>query len=107
MFKNKNFAVIFFLFIVSGLSYAECIPVAGLQFEKISDIEIIASKNGKNFAVLIISDSDSGFQRHGYLPKKMGTFRFFSEELCTKGAESRFHIDGQLFYLNGVTIFKQ
>ena len=90
-----------------GSSYAECIPVAGLQFEKISEKEIIASKNGKNFAVLEISVYDSGYQRSGSLPKKMGVFRFFSEELCTVGAESRFHIDGQLFYLNRVTLFKQ
>jgi hypothetical protein len=107
MFKNKKFTVLFFLFVISGLSYAECIPVAGLQFERISDIEIIASKNGKNFAVLTVSVIDSRYEPRGPLPKKIGVFRFFSEELCTKGAESRFHIDGQLFYLNGVTLFKQ
>ena len=105
MFKNKNFAVIFFLFLLSGLSYAQCIPVSGLQFERISDIEIMSSKNGKNIAILRVS-TEENFQWGG-LPIKIGIFRFFSEELCTKGAESRFHIDGQLFYLKGVTLFKQ
>ena len=105
MFKNKNFAVIFFLFIVSGLSYAECIPVAGLQFERISDIEIMSSKNGKNFAALRMSTRET--YQWGSLPKKIGEFRFFSEELCTYGAEKRVHIDGNLFYLQKIDLFRK
>jgi len=37
----------------------------------------------------------------------MNSSRFFSEELCTVGAESRFHIDGKLFFLNSVQVFKK
>jgi hypothetical protein len=44
---------------------AQCIPVAGLEFERISDQELLAIKNGKNFAVLTISTDDSRYQRYG------------------------------------------
>jgi hypothetical protein len=92
---------------ISQAVNAQCIPVAGLEFERISDHELLSIKNGKNFAVLTISKTDSRWQRNGELPGKMNSFRFFSEELCTEGAESRFHIDGMLFFLNGVQVFKK
>ena len=107
MFINNKTVVIFLLSLLSSSSYAQCIPVAGLQFEKISGQEIIASKNGKNFAVLTISEYAPESMRGGSLPQKISLFRFFSEELCIKGTESRFHIDGKLFYLYGMTLFKQ
>ncbi len=99
--------VSFILSFISPVVNAQCIPVAGLEFERISDHELLSIKNGKNFAVLTISTLDSRYQRYGELPSKMNSFRFFSEELCTVGAESRFHIDGKLFFLDSVQVFKK
>jgi hypothetical protein len=104
----KLFLLMFVIFFfISQPVSAQCIPVAGLEFERISDEELLAVKNGKNFAVLAISTLDSRYQRHGVLPAKINSFRFFSEELCTVGAESRFHIDGKLFFLSNVQVFKK
>ncbi len=101
--------LIFFVFVfqLCQSAGAVCIPVSGLQFERISGKELLGIKNNKNFAVLTISTSDSRYQRDGYLPENMNSFRFFSDELCTDGAESRFHIDGKLFFLNSVQLFKK
>lgn len=105
---NKKASFFFLLFMtVSTFSFAECIPINGLKFERISGEEVIASKEGKNYAVLIISTRGEDYRRSGALPNKIGAFRFFTEELCTSGAESRFHIDGQLYYLHAVTLFKK
>jgi len=103
----KNFLFLVFTFYICQSVNAACIPVAGLQFERISDKELLGIKNDKNFAVLTISTRDSRYLREGYLPDKMISFRFFSDELCTEGAESRFHIDGKLFFLNSVQLFKK
>jgi hypothetical protein len=94
-----------FLFLcLPSFAFAICIPVAGLQFERISSGELLASKNGINFAILGISLCP--FCGQGGLPAKITQFRFFTEHLCTEGAESRFHIDGNLYYLFNVTYFK-
>ena len=106
MFINKKFAISFFLFVLVGSAHSQCIPVAGLQFEKISKRELIASKNGKNFAVLSVSEYDSIDVWSDSIPEKISIFRFFSEELCNSGAESRFHIDGKLFFLQRIKLFK-
>jgi hypothetical protein len=92
---------------ISQAVTAECIPVAGMEFERISDRELLGIKNRKNFAVLTISTCAEEYLICGELPSKMNSFRFFSEELCTVGAERRFHIDGQLFFLSRVQVFKK
>lgn len=72
-----------------------CLPVHGLSFEKVSHNQLLATRDGENVA----------FIRTGPLPSKLGTFRFFSSVLCTKGVEDRFHIDGQLIYVIGIERF--
>jgi hypothetical protein len=95
----KNFALAFGLSIAFvQVAFADCIPVAGLQFERISGYELLASRNGKNVAVLRTSS---------FITPKINSFRFFSEDLCTEGAEARFHIDGNLNYLTSITYFKK
>jgi len=96
---NKFLASIFMLAFLIDSAYADCIPVSGLQFERISQCELLASRDGQNVAVLRMSGCG--------LPSTMNAFRFFSEQLCTFGAESRFHIDGKLFYLLSITYFKR
>ena len=104
-FMKLKLVVFILLLIVNRTCFAQCIPVVGLQFERISNTEIMASKNGKNYAALVVS-TKVDFQ-WGSLPEKIGAFRFFSEELCNFGAESRFHIDGNLYYLRKVELFKK
>ena len=93
----------FFLFFISEGVNAECIPVSGLEFERISNSELLSKKNGANFAILTV--------RHdnfiNMIPSKARSFRFFSEVLCTTGAENRFHIDGELFFLVGFQVFRK
>jgi hypothetical protein len=71
-----------------SLSHAiTCIPVAGLSFEKIDSNKLLAIRNGKNVAVI----------KTDFVPERIGSFRFFSEQLCDYGAENKYHIDGKLF----------
>jgi hypothetical protein len=99
---KKILVSIFMLAFFIDSAYADCIPVSGLQFERISCNELLASRDGKNIAVLSLP-----YSPFCSLPTKMNTFRFFSEQLCTTGAEARFHIDGELFYLGSITYFKR
>jgi hypothetical protein len=97
----KNFILLLIANIfLSSVAFADCISVSGLQFERISAYELLASRNGKNVAVLNVSCCSNE------IPAKINTFRFFSEELCTTGAEARFHIDGRLYYLANFIYFK-
>ena len=81
-----------------ALANANCIPVHGLSFERISGYELLASREGRNIAIV------SSTYR---LPERLGQFRFFSANLCVYGAESKFHIDGKLFVVKRLEIFKQ
>jgi len=81
-----------------ALANADCIPVHGLSFERISGGSLLASREGRNIAIV---SSIYG------LPERLGQFRFFSANLCKYGAESKFHIDGKLFTVKSIEIFKQ
>ena len=96
----KKIKIFLFLFLFTNSLAANaisCIPVDGLSFEKIGYNKLLVIKNGKNFAIFSIC---------GGLPQKIGQFRFFSEQLCTTGAEDKFHIDGQLFSLCSIELYK-
>ena len=79
--------------------YADCININGLSFEKIDSNKLLATRSGKNVAIIQII---------GGLPEKIGQFRFFSEQLCSTGAEDKFHIDGKLFSVAsyGIQVYK-
>jgi hypothetical protein len=84
---------------VSSAAYSECVNINNISFEKIDSNKLLAIRNGKNIAIIRIE---------GGLPEKIGQFRFFSEQLCEFGAESKFHIDGKLFTVGsyGIQLFK-
>jgi hypothetical protein len=84
---------------VSLTARSECLNINGLSFEKIDSNKLLAVRGGKNVAIIRID---------GGLPEKMGQFRFFSEQLCTNGAEDKFHIDGRLFTVSsyGIQLYK-
>ena len=81
-----------------ALANANCIPVHGLSFERISGGSLLASREGRNIAIVNVSQS---------LPERLGQFRFFSANLCESGAEAQFHIDGKLNRVSFIQIFKQ
>ncbi len=95
----SKYFVLFILFNFYLIAHAECLDINGLSFEKIDTNKLLAIKGGKNIAVIRID---------GTLPDKIGQFRFFSEQLCTSGAEDKFHIDGKLFYVGsyGIQLYK-
>jgi hypothetical protein len=82
-----------------ALAKTDCIPVHGLSFERISRYSLLASREGRNIAIVVIS--------YPGLPERLGQFRFFSANLCQYGAESKFHIDGKLFRVDSIEIFEQ
>ena len=74
-----------------------CIPVHGLSFERIDTYKLLASRDGRNVAVISLYQP---------LPAQLGQFRFFSANLCSSGAEYQFHINGKLVTVNYIQAFK-
>lgn len=79
------------------VSATDCIDVNGLSFEKIDSNKLLATRGGKNIAIIWIN---------AILPDRIGTFRFFSEKICNSGAEDKFHIDGNLFRISIIEPYK-
>jgi hypothetical protein len=95
----KKFLVLIALLIFPLLVNAsDCLDVNGLSFEKIDSNKLLAIRSGKNIAIIWIS--------YPYLPDRIGTFRFFSEKLCKYGAENQFHIDGKLYTVSTIELYK-
>jgi hypothetical protein len=84
-----------------AFAQSTCIPVHGLSFERIDDLKLLASREGRNVAIINLKFTSS------FLPARLGQFRFFSANLCGSGAEGQFHIDGKLYMVNFIQIFKQ
>ena len=80
-----------------ALSQIGCLPVHGLSFERVSLGKLLAVREGRNIAFV----STAG------LPSKLGSFRFFSPNLCPYGAENKFMIDGVLYTVTDIEMFKQ
>ena len=83
-------------------TYAQtgCLPVNGLSFEKVSANQLLAVRDGRNIAFISIS-------YYSNRPSKLGAFRFFSPNLCYSGAENKFTIDGVLYMVESIQMFKQ
>ena len=90
---------LFFIILISFSLFvrAECININGLAFEKISYDQLLDTRGGKNIAIIRIG---------GTLPGTIGQFRFFAEQLCSSGAEDKFHIDGRLFSVMTIQLYK-
>jgi len=77
-----------------------CIPAHGLSFERIDHQKLLASRDGRNIAIITIGIYE-------YFPERLGQFRFFSGNICNSGAEGQFHIDGRLYSVRLIQTFKQ
>ena len=83
-----------------ALSQIGCLPVHGLSFERVDSNKLLAVREGRNIAFVSINYYES-------LPFKLGAFRFFSPNLCASGAENKFTIDGKLYHVDSIQMFKQ
>ena len=101
----NSLVLLFLSFGTSVSAQQKCLPVNGLTFERVSDHELLAVRDGRNVAFILISKWRGS--ELVSLPTKLGTFRFFSQNLCVSGAENRLHIDGQLFYVENINKFAQ
>lgn len=103
--KSVCFFTAFSLLDIAGnvaRAQQNCLPVHGLSFERVSRDELLAVRDGQNIAFLSIVLEGPYYTG---LPEKLGVFRFFSQVLCTTGAENRFHIDGRIYYVRGIQRF--
>lgn len=85
-----------------AFSQVGCVAVNGMVFERVDQFKLLASKDGKNVA--IVHTVQDVFNP---LPTSLGAFRFFSDKLCQSGAESQFHIGGRLYQVTLVQVFRQ
>ena len=85
--------------IYPGLSLATCINVEGLTFEAISDSHFLISRDGKNIGTMAID--------YYYDAKKAKDFRFFTNEICSYGAERQIMINGRREVINRIEVFKK
>jgi hypothetical protein len=81
-----------------ALSQTGCLPVHGLSFERVDTRKLLAVREGRNIAFVTTISA---------LPSKLGAFRFFSPNLCASGAEDKFAIDGMLYEVSNIQMFKQ
>ena len=81
-----------------ALAKTRCMPVHGLSFERIASDSLLASREGRNIAIVRV---------YYVLPERLGQFRFFSANLCPYGAASNFHIDGKLYTVSFIQLFEQ
>ena len=82
-----------------ALAKTRCMPVHGLSFERISGDSLLASREGRNIAIVRVY--------YPALPERLGQFRFFSANLCPYGAASKFHLDGKLITVKDIEKFEQ
>ena len=103
LWKVLPISTVLLLFLWSAPpTYAQtgCLPVNGLSFEKVSANQLLSVRDGRNIAFV-------SMPRYSNLPSKLGAFRFFSPNLCTSGAENKFTIDGVLYTVESIQMFKQ
>lgn len=103
--SHLSWAIALMLLVVvqgSAFSQVGCVAVNGMVFERVDQFKLLASKDGKNVA--IIHTVQDVFHQ---LPTSLGAFRFFSDKLCQTGAESQFHIGGRLYQVTLVQVFRQ
>ena len=78
-----------------------CLAVNGLTFERVDTFKLLAIRDGQNIAFVNMSSYGRP------LPPKLSTFRFFSPNLCSSGAEDKLTIDGVLYEVSGFQMFKR
>ena len=85
------------LFFSVSVKAETCLPVAGVQFEKIGVLALLAVKDGKNWGTV-----DFYFA----LPDGKLEFRFFTPTICDGSQNKQLQINGQLQTILRIKPFK-
>ena len=85
------------LFFAVSVKAETCLPVAGLQFEKIGYSTLLAVKDGKNWGTIELFDGIT----NGKLE-----FRFFTPTMCDSYQNRELQINGQLVTIKQIKPFK-
>ncbi len=85
------------LFFAVSVKAETCLPVAGLQFEKIGLTVLLVSKDGKNLGTIGL---------YGGIPDGKLEFRFFTPTICDGSQNAQLHINGSLFTIERIKPFK-
>ena len=93
---HRIVAVIFFLFFSVNLFAETCLPVDGLQFEKVGIDKLLIISNGRNYGIL---------QIRGYSIPDNFTLRFFTPRLCDTSPNNQFQISGKIEAVSNISIF--
>jgi hypothetical protein len=91
--------------IPSTLLAQNCIEnLDGITLEKIQHYKLLVKQNGKNIA--IITTYSTVYLTNPIIPDQIKQIRFFSQKLCTLSAESKFHINGELYEVSTIEHFR-
>jgi|688.fasta_scaffold1302686_2 hypothetical protein len=84
------------LFFALSVKAETCLPVQGLQFEKIGSATLLIMKDGKNWGTMDM----------GYVPDGKLEFRFFTPTICDGSQNDKIQINGKLISIMVIKPFK-
>tara|TARA_A100001011_G_C13900917_1_gene671062 strand:- start:167 stop:469 length:303 start_codon:yes stop_codon:yes gene_type:complete len=99
LFWKKLTCVITTIF-YCNVSLATCLNADGLVFTKIAQTDFLVAKEGKNIAILTIEF----FDRNNI--KVKNTWVFFTDKICSYGANSYFMLNGVKTKIDTIKIFQ-
>ena len=85
------------LFFAVSVKAETCLPVQGLQFEKIGSSDLLIIRDGKNWGIMRVV----GIPADGKME-----FRFFTPTICDGNQNSEIHINGKLSMILNIKPFK-
>jgi hypothetical protein len=85
------------LFFAATVKAETCLPVQGLQFEKIGWNVLLIIKDGKNWGTMNMFDG---------VPDGKLEFRFFTPTICDGTQNDKIHINGKLRTIDSIKAFK-
>ena len=85
------------LFFATSVKAQTCLPVEGLQFEKIGDSTLLIIRDGKNWGTMMVG----GIPADGKME-----FRFFTPTICNGSQNNQIHINKKLSYILDISPFK-
>ena len=85
------------LFFAVSVKAQSCLPVQGLQFEKIGSNDLLIIRDGKNWGTMVVI----GIPADGKME-----FRFFTPTICDGFQNNQIHINGKLSNILSIKPFK-
>jgi len=85
------------LFFSASVKAETCLPVEGLQFEKIGIFELLIIRDGKNWGIMSVL----GIPADGKME-----FRFFTPTICDGSQNDKIQINGKLTSISDIKPFK-